>query len=310
MKGTVLRSINNIYSVREDGEGKLFSCRIKGKVLDQAKGEYNPIVAGDCVEFEQSGTSEGMVLSRMDRKSSFERWNTKSQSNQTVAANMDVVVCVCSCDSPPFRPRFIDRVIACCRNVDVLICLNKCDIGLDGYDRERFDLYKKLGYKTVEVSAKTGKGTGELKKMLEGRTAAFVGQSGVGKSSLVNRLLGSNLESKQRVGEINWKYNRGNHTTNYAIVLDGPSFTIIDTPGFREISVPHDDPHLVSLAFPEFASCHCQFDSCLHAGEEGCDVYDKVEKGQIDPDRYESYLRILDSMEDRLPVWYRKGGKA
>lgn len=310
MKGTVLRSINNIYSVREDGEGKLFICRIKGKVLDQAKGEYNPIVAGDCVEFEQSGTTEGMVLSRTDRKSSFERWNTKSQSNQTVAANMDVVVCVCSCDSPPFRPRFIDRVIACCRNVDVLICLNKCDIGLEGYDRERFDLYKKLGYKTVEVSAKTAKGTGELKKMLEGLTAAFVGQSGVGKSSLVNRLLGSNLESKQRVGEINWKYNRGNHTTNYAIVLDGPSFTIIDTPGFREISVPHDDPHLVSLAFPEFASCHCQFDSCLHAGEEGCDVYDKVEKGQIDPDRYESYLRILDSMEDRLPVWYRKGGKA
>lgn len=308
MKGSVLKSINNIYSVREEQSLRVYSCRIKGKVLRQAEGEYNPLVAGDVVEFEKSSDTEGMIISRYERRSLFQRWSSKSQNNQSICANMDLVVCVCSSDSPPFRPRFADRVIACCRNVEVLVCLNKCDLGLEGYDRERFELYSELGFRTLEVSAKTGKGLGELKKILGGRVSAFVGQSGVGKSSLVNRLLGKELEEKQRVGQINWKYNRGNHTTNYAVVLEGSGFTIIDTPGFREISVPHDDPHLVAAAFPEFAGTKCAYDSCLHAGEEGCRVFEKVESGEIDADRYESYLRILDSMQERVPVWYKKRG--
>lgn len=129
----------------------------------------------------------------------------------------------------------------------------------------------------------------------------------MGKSSLVNRLLGAN----QRVGEISEKYNRGKHTTNYALMLDGPGFTLIDTPGFREISVPHDDPHLVSQAFPEFvkASSNCAFSSCLHVNEPGCEVLRLLENGKIDADRYESYLGILQSLDERLPVWGRKCSK-
>lgn len=305
MKGSVLKSINNIYSVREEQSLCVYSCRIKGKVLRQAEGEYNPLVAGDVVEFEKSSDTEGLIISRYERRSLFQRWSSKSQNNQSICANMDLVVCVCSSDSPPFRPRFADRVIACCRNVPVLICLNKCDIELSKEEEQRFVLYSELGFQTIEVSAKTGKNIKDLKEILRGKVCAFVGQSGVGKSSLVNRLLGRSLEVKQRVGEINWKYNRGNHTTNYSVVLDGPDFTVIDTPGFREISVPHDDPALVSLAFPEFGKCTCEFDSCLHVSEEGCGVIEKVESGEIDADRYESYLRILDSMQERLPVWSR-----
>ena len=306
MQGTVLRSINNIYTVRTK-EGNSYSCRIKGKHLNTTVEEYNPIVVGDFVEFTPSGTEEGLVTERKERKSFFARWNPKKQLNQTVCANMDVVVCVCSIESPPFRPRFIDRVLACCRNVPVMIVLNKCDILLTEAEAERFNLYKKLGYQTLAVSANTGENIDKLVAQLKGKTAAFVGQSGVGKSSLVNRLLGSS----QRVGDISEKYNRGKHTTNYALMLDGPGFTLIDTPGFREISVPHDDPHLVAQAFPEFvkASSKCAFSSCLHVNEPGCEVLRLLEKGKIDADRYESYVGILQSLDERLPVWGRKCSK-
>ena len=306
MEGLVLRSINNIYTVRTS-TGQQYNCRIKGKHLNTSVQEYNPIVVGDCVEFTPSGTEEGLVTERKARNSYFSRWNAKKQLNQTVCANMDVVVCVCSIESPPFRPRFIDRVLACCRNVPVIIVLNKCDILLTEAEAERFNLYKKLGYETLAVSASTGENIDKLLAKLQGKTAAFVGQSGVGKSSLVNRLLGAS----QRVGEISEKYNRGKHTTNYALMLDGPGFTLIDTPGFREISVPHDDPHLVAKSFPEFAkaACKCAFSSCLHVNEPGCEILRLLEKGKIDADRYESYLGILQSLDDRLPVWGRKCSK-
>ena len=310
MKGTVLRSINNIYSVRTD-EGVVYSCRIKGKQLSVAKGEYNPIVVGDEVEFIPSGGSsdkpEGLVTERFERRSEFSRWNEKRALNQTICANMDLLVCVCSVESPPFRPRFVDRVIACCKGVEVMIVLNKCDILLTEDELERYSLYKKLGYQTISVSAETGENVDMFVKHLSGHTAAFVGQSGVGKSSLINRILGTS----QRVGELNAKYNRGNHTTNHAIMLDGPGFTLIDTPGFREISVPHDDPHLVARAFPEFekAATKCEYDGCLHLSEPGCEVRRLLEKGKINADRYESYVRMLSSMEERLPVWGRQSSR-
>ena len=309
MTGTVLRSINNIYTVKDENS-KQYLCRIKGKVLEQAEGEYNPIVVGDVVDFVPSSDTEGLVTFRHDRKSFFARWNTKNQGNQVICANMDMVVCVCSVETPPFRPRFIDRVIACCRNVPVLICLNKNDILLTEDEFERFELYSKLGFKTISVSAHTGDSIEELKKLLKGKTAAFVGQSGVGKSSLVNKLMGSS----QRVGDVSEKYNRGCHTTNYALMMEGEDFTIIDTPGFREISVPHDDPVLIRKAFPEFdkPSLKCAYDSCTHVNEPDCEVIKLVEKGKINADRYESYLRMLESLDSRSPVWSRnvqKNGK-
>ncbi|WP_320129306.1 ribosome small subunit-dependent GTPase A [uncultured Sphaerochaeta sp.] len=300
--GLVTRGINNIYSVSENENRYL--CRIKGKQLTSVVGEYNPIAVGDMVAFVVSGTNEGLITDRLDRKNSFQRWNIKGQCNQTVVANMDMIVCVCSADTPPFRPRFIDRVIACCQEVPVMLVMNKNDIMLTEDEFERFALYKKLGYPIIGVSAKTGENLEDLNRMLAGKTVAFVGQSGVGKSTLINRL----LSTEQKTNEVSAKYNRGKHTTNYSLMIEGPDYILVDTPGVREILVPHGDPHRIAESFPEFRepSKECSYDHCLHNDEPDCKVKLLVEQGKIHSDRYDSYLRMLASLDTKAPEWMGK----
>lgn len=295
--GLVLKGINNIYTVRyPDGAERL--CRIKGKQLAHTEGEYNPIATGDWVEV----TDDGQILARRERKSSFVRWNGKGLSNQSVAANMDQVLVVASVSNPPFRPRFLDRAIACVRDARVVLVLTKCDLGESGEDqRLRFDAYRGLGYPVVRVSSVTGEGLDELKSLLEGKVTALVGQSGVGKSTLVNVLCGSD----QRIGEISGKYDRGRHTTNHAVMLFHPDYTLIDTPGVRELLPPHGDPHAIERSFPEFRDSGCLYPGCLHRDEPGCRVKELVEKGKILADRYESYLHMLDTLEDMAPAWVK-----
>ena len=300
--GLIVRGINNIYTVKEGK--KSYLCRIKGKQLAQVQREYNPLAVGDFVHFAVSGDSEGLITERLERKNSFQRWNAKGGCNQTVVANMDLIVCVSSVDSPPFRPRFIDRVIACCQDVEVMIVLNKCDILLTEDEHERFVLYKKLGYPILGVSAKTTENLQKLMTMLKGKTVAFVGQSGVGKSTLINSM----LDVDQRTAQVCEKYNRGRHTTNHSLLFEGEDFNLVDTPGVREIMVPHKDAGYLSHAFPEFAAYakKCAFEGCLHADEPDCAVKDAVEEDAIHYDRYESYLRMLASLDEKQPDWVGK----
>ncbi|MGD1816709.1 MAG: ribosome small subunit-dependent GTPase A [Pleomorphochaeta sp.] len=299
MIGRIIRGINNIYNV--EIEERVFECRIKGKLLNDVSGEYNPLAVGDFVEFEKINDLEGLIIKRLPRKNSFQRWNMKGQCNQTVVANMDLIVCVTSCSNPPFRPRFIDRVIACSQNVEILLVLNKCDFELTEYELERFNLFESLGYDTVLVSAKERTNIDELISKIENKIVAFVGQSGVGKSTLINQILGT----EQRTNEISEKYDRGRHTTNYSLLLRKDNITIVDTPGVREIMVPHRDPVEIANSFPEFVKNKdkCAFSMCSHTNEPDCEIKRMVENDEINYDRYESYLRMIESLSLQGPKW-------
>ena len=214
MNGTVLAGTNNIFEV-ECSDGIIRNCSIKGKVLKSDTEYYNPLAPGDVVEIEvdQMDDNKGQVLSLVPRKNQFVRWNVKGRCPQLLAANVDYMILVTTPDEPPFRPRFIDRELAQAEMLGltpVIVC-NKYDLIDDKPDVEEYlKIWEDLGYRVMRVSAKTGEGISEFIELIRDRLSAFVGQSGVGKSSLVNVLDDSCV---LKTGSLSKKYGRGSHTT-------------------------------------------------------------------------------------------------
>jgi ribosome biogenesis GTPase len=293
-------------------EGALVRCSLKGKKLKGAERFYNPLAAGDMVEWEPSSAGIGTISALMPRRSYFWRYNEKGKAIQVIAANMDLVVCVTSVSMPPFRPRFIDRVSLepSSEGLPFVIALNKTDLGMDAETARRMDDYRRIGFETMELSVSAGQGIEALRHRIQGRTSVFVGQSGVGKSSILNALeTGLGL----KVGEVCEKFERGRHTTVAGVLvelLDGAT-RVIDTPGFRRLAVRGIDPVTLSACFPEIraVSSGCSLGArCKHLDEPGCKVKAAVDAGTIHEDRYESYTRILMELEDTRS-YARKPGR-
>jgi len=306
MTGVVRSGINNIYAVEADG--LTYECRIKGKVLKDEERAHNPIAVGDIVAVEPDAhtAGRGVILSREKRRNSLARWNRNTKSLQTLAANVDLLVVVSSFADPPFRPRFIDRMLvaALSGGVPPLVAVNKCDLGRNPETLARIAGFRACGYPALVVSARTGEGLAELKAAIRDKVAVFAGQSGTGKSSLLNAL---EPAFSLKVGEISAKYGRGAHTTSFAAMLSGPAgFTVVDTPGIRELDVADVPVEELRFFFPEFTKYlpDCQFPSCLHRDEPACAVKAAVEEGGIIYDRYDSYLRLLADLEARREAAY------
>ncbi|QEN05791.1 ribosome small subunit-dependent GTPase A [Thiospirochaeta perfilievii] len=305
IKGVILWGMNNIFNVLVDG--KRIECRIKGKVLKDRTKAYNPLASGDIVTIELDPINEnfGLILSREDRKNHFSRWNKKRNAPQIIAANVDQVICVCSPESPPFRPRFIDRAIISAENggIKPIVVLNKIDQNISKEVENRLEGYRELGYEILRVSAKNGENIEKLRSILKSKTTAFVGQSGVGKSTLLNSL---NPELMLRVGEVSEKFNRGKHTTCYAVMVPLEDYTIIDTPGIRELNLFGVDPSVLSHFFPEFDMYwgDCKFKGCTHTHEPGCAIKKAIEDGNINEDRFKGYNSIISELEDSLVKFY------
>ena len=299
MIGTVYSGINNIFDVRCEGTDR-FECRIKGKILKEEEQDYNPLAPGDQVELEPTDSGKGLILSRLPRKNRFARWNKKRDAWQIAAANLDAALAVVSCGRPPFRPRFVDRVLiaAVQGKVPSAVLVNKIDQGLKPWMEERIAVWEDLGIRVLKTSAIENEGLDELREFCGTGTVALFGPSGVGKSSLLNELLpGVELAT----GHISDKYDRGRHVTNFGRLLDAPwGGRMVDTPGVREVLVHGISPAELPLWFPEFeAHSHsCRFTPCSHRHEPECGIQTAVEEGFIHPDRYENYLRIRDELED------------
>jgi ribosome biogenesis GTPase len=300
LEAEVLYGINTIYTVAA-GDFHL-QCRIKGKQLKEKRRSYNPIAPGDLVKVTPDllSPNEGMISDVASRRTRLVRWNKKGRAPQVLAANADLAVCVTSPSAPPFRPRFIDRLIVAAETggLTPLVVMNKSDLDCPAEVTERLAHYHRMGYQVMSCSARSGAGIAELRSLLAGRTAVFVGQSGVGKSSLLNALSpGLDL----RVGSLSVKHDRGNHTTNYSMLLKlEPGLRIIDTPGVRELELADVLPEEIGFHFRDFAPHMqaCAFQPCLHDDEPQCAVIAAVERGEIHHDRYESYLRILQELRE------------
>ncbi|MDR0639459.1 MAG: ribosome small subunit-dependent GTPase A [Spirochaetaceae bacterium] len=298
MEGIIVKGSKNLFTVKPvvqlfDGSAgaSCLECRFKGKILKDGETAYNPLAPGDLVVVSPDSR---LIESRLPRRNKFSRWNEKGRSSQVLAANIDLVVCVASPASPPFRPRFIDRVLlqAEAENVPAAVVLNKSDLPLEAQAAARLDSFEKIGIPVLRVSAKNGDGISLLQDCLTGKTTLFVGQSGVGKSSLINRLF---PDCDSKTGVVNKKFDRGNHTTVMSVRYEHERYVVIDSPGLRQFipdGIAAENIAIYMRDISPFAG-KCLFGaSCTHTVEKGCAILDAVSKGLIHEDRCKSFLRM------------------
>ena len=315
--GQVASGINNIYRVRvEDAAAgdapgapvSLVECRIMGKVLGGKQpvtdAAYNPLAPGDWVtiSLDAAVPRQGWILDRRARTSAIRRWNKKRQAPQTIAANVDRLLAVGSFAAPPFRPRFLDRLLLSAElgGAEPAVVVNKQDLGSSPAIDRRLAGYRAMGYAVVTCSAVTGQGIAELRRLLaDAALPALVGHSGVGKSALLN-CLDPSLERTE--GTLSRKYDRGAHTTRYGEMVAAAGVLAIDTPGIRELEISDIEPQELRLWYRDFLPYveECEFPGCLCVSEPGCAVRAALERGEILRDRYRSYRRILGELQDAV----------
>ena len=289
--GRIIRSISGFYDVRTT-EG-VITCRARGIL----RKEGNSPLTGDMVEITVD-RDKGMVEKILPRKNSFVR---------PAVANVDALVVFAANVNPITEPFLIDRVAAIAgdQEVQVILCVNKCDLD-PAVDLVR--IYENAGFSVICTSAETGDGVEALREMIKGKLTAFTGNSGVGKSSILNRLC---PELALATGEVSEKLGRGRHTTRHVELYDlGEETYVADTPGFSSFDTDQMEVILkenLQYAFPDFGKyigC-CRFDDCSHRKEPGCAVRDAVDSGDIEKTRYDSYLRLYEK-SSQINLWELK----
>lgn len=309
-KGVIIKSTGLWYDVLVDH--RTIPCRIIGKYRLEGNLLTNPAAVGDRVTIELANDGTGSIQEIEPRKNYVPRQSPHNRMQvHLLATNVDQVALIITWKEPMLKPGFIDRYLLMTEpyNIPVLIICNKADL-LKKIDLENWNafaqVYQRIGYATYTVSAKTGEGIDVLKNALVGKITLFSGQSGVGKSSLLNKLEpGLGLKT----GDISQSSGKGQHVTTFAEMfplLEGGS--IIDTPGIKTLSFNHLTPQDIAHNFREFFafSDSCRFGGgCMHLKEPGCAVKEAVEAGKIAPWRYAQYLQIMEETEDQK-YWERR----
>lgn len=304
--GIVYKSTGSWYTVKTD-DGTSYECRIKGKFRIQGIKSTNPVTVGDVVDFnlENIGDETVAIIYHIhDRKNCIVRKSVKlSKRIHIIAANLDQVFLIITLKNPLTYTVFIDRFLAAAEAYDVktVLLFNKTDLYNQAELAELTSLkalYEKIGYTCISISALTGENTARVKTLMIGKTSMFSGNSGVGKSTLINAL---EPGLALRTSAVSEQHRQGQHTTTFAEMFD-LSFDarIIDTPGIRGFGMTEMDDDEIGDYFPEFFALksQCKFHNCLHVDEPKCAVKAAVAEQEIAASRYKSYLQILASDDD------------
>lgn len=309
MHGLVIKNTGYWYTVLTD-EGETIDCKIKGNFRLKGIRSTNPVAVGDFVTILPNQEGTAFITAIDDRRNYIIRKSQNlSKQSHIIAANVDQACLVVTIAHPETSTTFIDRFLASAEayRVPVILIFNKTDI-LDGDERRYLDmmmqLYRTVGYECVALSAETGDGVDVLMPMLEGKTTLFSGNSGVGKSTLLNRLVpGLNL----RTSEISDAHDTGTHTTTFSEMIPLPVKAetsarswLIDTPGIRGFGTFDMEPEEICSYFKEIFkfSSDCRFGNCTHTHEPGCAVLKAVEEHYIALSRYNSYISMLNDKEE------------
>lgn len=316
MHGLVIRNTGYSYTVKTDA-GEVFECKVKGNFRIRGIRTTNPVAIGDRVEFiPQEGDSsieqatQGLITALDDRTNYIIRKSTNlSKQSHIIAANVDMCFLIVTVTHPETSLTFIDRFLASAEaySVPVTLIFNKIDLAVKAADDTEIDwheylnsvvnLYENIGYQCRKISAKTGEGVEELREEIKGKIVCLSGNSGVGKSTLINTLY-PNL--KLKTNEISDAYNTGKHTTTFSEMYETDSGYLIDTPGIKGFGTFDMKKEEISHYFKEIFhfSSECRFNNCTHTHEPHCAVREAVERHDISESRYNSYLSMLDDEKE------------
>ena len=300
MKGLVIKNTGSWVTVRLE-DGSAVNCKMRGVLRLKGMRCTNPVAVGDLVQVEDKGGESPVVGAIEPRKNYIIRRSSNlSKEFQIIAANLDQAVLVATILHPETSTTFIDRFLATAEayQVPAVLAFNKIDLLITEESREYLAemkaMYERIGYPVVTMSATTGEGTESLRELLAGKMSLLSGNSGVGKSSIINLMV---PEAHVRVGDVSHTHHKGMHTTTFSELLDLPGGgAIIDTPGVKAFGTIDFERAEVAHYFPEIfkISSDCRFNNCTHTHEPGCAVLAAVEAGEISPTRFTSYLSILD----------------
>ena len=281
--GRVIKNYNGYYYV-DIGRDSLIECRRRGKLKEK-------ILVGDELEITELGGGKGVVERQLPRRNSLRR---------PAVANVDQMFIIMAAQSPDPNRFLIDKMLMTCEygGIHPSLCFNKCDLDRT-LAEELKAFYEECGYSVYLVSAVSGEGLEEIKALLPHAMTVFAGPSGVGKSSLLSRIL---RRDDLSIGAVSEKIKRGRHTTRHSEIMriDGDTY-VVDTPGFSSLDFEHLDKMEVFPLFPDMQPYGkgCRFSSCLHVSEPDCSVKQAVEAGFIKKERYETYCKIVNSILER-----------
>ena len=302
MQGLVVKNTGNIYSVKTDSG--VVECRIKGNFRLKDIKSTNPVAVGDYVKISMREDNTAYISDILPRRNYIVRKASNlSKQSHILAANVDVCLLVVTVNYPATSTTFIDRFLASAEayRVPVVLVFNKADLYNEAElasMESLIALYESIGYRCLRTVATDGQGIEELKEIVKGRVSLLAGNSGVGKSSLVNAV---SPETAARIGEISKIHNKGMHTTTYSEMFElMPGSYLVDTPGVKGFGTYDMEIEEIADYFIEIFECSkgCRFGNCTHIHEPGCAVVEAVERGDIALSRYSSYLSMIEEKKE------------